>query len=316
MSVATNMRADKPGDEIEAVLIAGPTASGKSRLAIQLAQATGGTIVNADSMQVYEGLRILTARPGPDDLAEAAHGLYGHMAPEDAYSAGAYLRDAAPLLDELRREGRLPIFCGGTGLYFEALFGALDAMPDTPDEVRQFWRARLAAEGPLALHALLAQKDPQTAARLAPRDGQRIVRALEIWDAGAGTLSALQAGHGEPLLDPGRCLRILLTPDRAVLRGRIERRFAAMIEAGAMDEVRRFRMMRGAMAGTAGKAIGVAELAAVQDGEVDLPTAMQMAVTRSRRYAKRQETWFRNRFDAGWRRVSTADPDIADIGPF
>ncbi|MEX6505141.1 tRNA (adenosine(37)-N6)-dimethylallyltransferase MiaA [Jiella sp. M17.18] len=287
----------------QAILIAGPTASGKSGLALELAERFGGTVVNADSMQVYDGLRILTARPDAGDLARAPHRLYGHVDPRDAYSAGAYTRDCEVLLTELRGAAILPIFCGGTGLYFKALLGLLDTMPAVPDSLRQAWRRRLAEEGPAALHSLLVERDPAAAARIAPADGQRIVRALEIADVAGRPLSELQAGQGRPLIDGGRCVKIVLTPDRAVLRERIAQRFDSMVESGAMEEVRDFRRRFGAVGGTAGKAIGLAELGAVIDGQASLEAASERAIARTRQYAKRQETWFRHQFGPDWLRI-------------
>ncbi|NDW03563.1 tRNA (adenosine(37)-N6)-dimethylallyltransferase MiaA [Jiella pacifica] len=290
--------------KIEAILIAGPTASGKSRLAVELAERHGGVVVNADSLQVYDGLEILTARPSEADLGRVPHRLYGHVDPRTDYSAGAFLRDAEKVLEDLRRQGRLPIFCGGTGLYFKALLGLLDRMPEVPSEIREKWRARLAEEGPEPLHGELAAIDPETAARLSPRDGQRIVRALEVSEAGGASLSRLQGGGGEALIDPEQARMIVLTPDRAELRQRIAERFDVMLEAGALDEVRAFETAyRGAVA-TAGKAIGLAELSSYLKGNMGYEEACERAVTRTRQYAKRQETWFRHQFDRRWLRLS------------
>lgn len=290
----------------DAVLIAGPTASGKSRLALELARAHGGTIVNADSMQVYDGLAILTARPDAADLAAAPHRLYGHVDPRDDYSAGAWVRDVASVLDELRADGRLPIVCGGTGLYFRALLGGLDAMPAIDPGIRAGLRARMEAEGPAALHEDLRAADPDAAARIAPADRQRVLRALELIEATGRPLAAAQAGRGEPLVDEKRTLKLLLTPERTLLRRRIGERFAAMIEAGAIEEVRAFRERFGRVEGTAGRAIGLAEIGDYLDGRASLDAAALRAVTRTRQYAKRQETWFRNQFDETWRRLDAA----------
>ncbi|MCE7027046.1 tRNA (adenosine(37)-N6)-dimethylallyltransferase MiaA [Jiella avicenniae] len=290
--------------KIEAILIAGPTASGKSRLAVELAERHGGVVVNADSLQVYDGLKILTARPSDEDLGRVPHRLYGHVDPRSDYSAGAYLRDAERVLEDLRRQGLLPIFCGGTGLYFKALLGLLDPMPEVPATIREKWRARLADEGPEALHAELARLDPATAGRLSPRDGQRIVRALEVREAGGASLSGLQGGEGKALVDPDRARMIVLTPDRAELRQRIAGRFETMLEAGAIDEVRAFEATYPDAGATAGKAIGLAELSSYIKGDVAYGEACVRAVTRTRQYAKRQETWFRHQFDVRWLRIS------------
>ncbi|WAP69601.1 tRNA (adenosine(37)-N6)-dimethylallyltransferase MiaA [Jiella pelagia] len=301
--------------EIEAILIAGPTASGKSRLAVELAERHGGAVVNADSLQVYDGLEILTARPSPEDLARVPHHLYGHVDPRTDYSAGAYLRDAERVLEALRANGRLPIFCGGTGLYFKALLGLLDEMPDVPVEIREKWRRRLAEEGPEALHGELARVDPATAARLSPRDGQRIARALEVGEAGNAPLSKLQSGGGRALIDPDRARMLVLTPDRAELRERIAERFDRMLDAGAIDEVRLFEASYPDAGVTVRKAIGLAEISSFLNGNKGLLAARSLAITRTRQYAKRQETWFRHQFDARWLRRSPYEGGSFANGP-
>lgn len=296
--------------EKQAILIAGPTASGKSRLALELAERHDGIIVNADSMQVYSHLKILTARPAPAEMERVPHRLYGHVAPHETYSAGRYWGDAAAILDELRATGKTPIFCGGTGLYFKVLLGLLDVMPEVSPERRETWRRRLAEEGPSVLHRLLLCRDPVAADRIKPADGQRIVRALEVGEAAGVPLSSLQAGRGEGLLDGGRCVKIVLAPERSRLRETIARRFDTMIATGALEEVAAFRALPGALAGSAAKAIGIVELAAVLDGRMTLSQATSRAVTRSRQYAKRQETWFRHQFGADWERLATPDAKL------
>lgn len=293
--------------EVEAILIAGPTASGKSRLAVELAERHGGAVVNADSLQVYDGLEILTARPSSDDLGRAPHRLYGHVDPRSDYSAGAWLRDAERVLKELHADGRLPIFCGGTGLYFKALLGLLDAMPAVSAEIRAKWRERLAIDGPAALHDELSRRDPVAAARLDPADGQRIARALEVGEAVGTPLSQLQTGRGEALIDPDRARMLVLAPDRAVLRQRIAERFDHMLAAGALDEVRQFEARFSQAGATAGKAIGLAELSDFLKGRKTYQEARERAIIRSRQYAKRQETWFRHQFDGRWRRIGPQD---------
>jgi tRNA dimethylallyltransferase len=289
--------------ERRAILIAGPTASGKSGAALALAQARNGIVINADSMQVYDGLRIVTARPSPEDEARADHRLYGHVDPALPYSAGAWLREVGAVLGEAWAGGRLPIVVGGTGLYFAALDGRLDEMPSVPAEVRARWRAALESDGASALHARLAASDPESAARIRPGDGQRIVRALEVGEAAGVPLSRLQRRRGPSLLDGAAVERIVIAPERARLREAIGRRFEAMVEAGAALEVEAFLQRPGMSGSTAGKAIGVAELAAAASGRTDLRTAIETATARSRAYAKRQETWFRNQFGPAWRRV-------------
>ncbi|MCC4296323.1 tRNA (adenosine(37)-N6)-dimethylallyltransferase MiaA [Aurantimonas coralicida] len=295
----------------QAILIAGPTASGKSGLAVELAERHDGVVVNADSMQVYDGLSILTARPDADALARVPHRLYGHVAPDRIYSVGAWIRDVAPVLEEIRAAGRLPILCGGTGLYFKALLGLLDDLPEVPLKIRARWRNQLAEEGAPALHGLLARSDPIAAQRIDPADGQRIVRALEVGEAAGQPLSALQTGRRPGLLDASACVKLVTAPERSVLRQAIAERFAQMMAAGALEEVATFRTIPGAMEGSAAKAIGVAELSAVLDGTMAQDVAVARAATRTRQYAKRQETWFRHQFDESWQRL--ASPDIAAI---
>ncbi|MBB3998491.1 tRNA (adenosine(37)-N6)-dimethylallyltransferase MiaA [Aureimonas pseudogalii] len=291
----------------KAILIAGPTASGKSGLALRLAERLGGVVVNADSIQVYEGLRILSARPSDAEMAGIEHRLYGHVPGDTVYSAGGWQRDMAPLLAELAERGRLPIVCGGTGLYFKALLGGFDELAEVPQAIRERWRARMAAEGPAALHAVLGQRDPEAATRLRPTDPQRILRALELGEATGGPLSALQRRSAPGLLRPDETWRITLAPPRPLLRERIALRFAAMLEEGGIEEARFFRQRFGAIGVAGGQAIGLAELWQVEDGELSLAEAQTLAVTRTRQYAKRQETWFRNQFDAEWRRFESAE---------
>ncbi|MEN3794629.1 tRNA (adenosine(37)-N6)-dimethylallyltransferase MiaA [Fulvimarina sp. MAC3] len=274
---------------------------------MEIARSFGGRIVNADSLQVYRDMPVLTARPTEEDEAAVPHALYGYCAADEPMSAGRYLREAEKVLAACRAEGRMPIFCGGTGLYFKALLGLLDAMPNVPDEVRDKWRARLSEDGPEALHSELSAIDPMTAERLKPRDGQRIVRALEIHEATGTPLSQLQAGRGEGILDTRSTLKIVLTPDRALLRARIAERFDQMLEIGALDEVRDYLARRPDEGRFVEKAIGFAELAHVLDGKATIEDARERAVTRTRQYAKRQETWFRHQFDESWLRFADGD---------
>jgi tRNA dimethylallyltransferase len=263
--IPANMMSDT-----SAILIAGPTASGKSGLALELASACGGYVVNTDSMQVYDVLNVLTARP--DDAARAAveHHLYGHVHPSEDYSTGRWMADVTALLARPELRGRTPVFAGGTGLYFRALSGGVSQMPAVPDAVRARWRGRLAEEGPEALHPLLADADPQAAARIKPQDGQRIVRALEIFEASGRPISHWQAIHCAPLIDMDRAERIVLLPDRALLSGRIAARLSQMAETGALEEVRALIALDLDPALPAMKAIGVPEFAAHLRGETGL----------------------------------------------
>ncbi len=287
-----------------AILIAGPTASGKSALALRLAAELDGVIVNTDSMQVYSVLDRLTARPRPEDLLRAPHELYGHVHPSEIYSTGRWLREVRELIatDALRH--RRPIFTGGTGLYFKALTEGLARRPDIPAEVREGWRARLAAEGAPALHQVLTERDSRAAARIRPSDGQRIVRALEVFSTSGRSIVDWQADRGEALVSSERATMIVIEPDRAKLAARIERRFAAMIEEGAIAEVESLLALDLPDSMPAMKAIGVAELRAVIEGRASEAEAVEKAAAATRQYAKRQSTWFRNQLGPEWRRIS------------
>lgn len=289
-----------------AVLIAGPTASGKSALALKIAQETGGAIVNADSMQVYAVLRLLTARPDDADLAAAPHLLYGHVDPREDYSTGRWARE----VEALRRDGaagrRRLIFVGGTGLYFRALTDGLSAMPDVPPAIRRHWREALAELGPQALHRMLAERDREAAAAIRATDGQRIVRALEVEEASGKPISWWQGRRGTPIVDAASATRLVLVPDRQELASRIDMRFDQMVARGALDEARALAALGLDPAMPAMKAIGVRELLAADRGEIDPAVAVELAKTATRRYAKRQSTWFRTQVDSGWQRISAA----------
>ena len=288
-----------------AILIAGPTASGKSALALALAEETGGTVVNADSMQVYRELEILSARPGPDETARAPHVLYGHVPMAEPYSVARWLAEVTGVLADLEAAGRMPIVVGGTGLYFTALTEGLSEVPEIPEDIRAHWRARGREEDSAALHAELGVRDPVMAGRLRPSDAQRIVRALEVREATGRSLADWQADTPPPLLPAACCRRIVLAPERGRLRERIARRFDTMLDHGARAEADRIAALRLDPALPAMKAIGLAPLIAHAIGLVTLEDARARAIADSARYAKRQETWFRNRF-ADWDRL---DPD-------
>jgi tRNA dimethylallyltransferase len=286
-----------------AILIAGPTASGKSALALAIAEETGGVIINADAMQVYRDLRITTARPTPEEEARAPHSLYGHVDAAVNYSVGWYLRDAAPALAEARRPGRVPIFVGGTGLYFKALTQGLSAVPPIPADIRDAVRAKLAAQGPAALHAELTQRDPEGAVRLSPRDRVRIARALEVLEATGRPLVDWQRDGMRPLLAGEQVVKLFLAPDRAALYGRIEERFERMLAEGALDEVRALAERNLDPLMPAMKAHGVPWLIKHLRGEISLAEAAERAKQDTRHYAKRQFTWFRHQL-ADWPQVA------------
>ena len=278
----------------EAILIAGPTASGKSALAITLAQRLGGTVVNADSMQVYGDLRVLSARPSEAEEAAAPHVLFGHVDGAVNYSVGLWLADAARTLLELRGQWRLPIFTGGTGMYFKGLLRGLSDIPPVPEEVRARVRAQAQGLDPATLHARLAALDPETAARLRPSDPQRILRALEVFEATGRSLSAFQGARTPGLLDPAKCLCLFLAPERAALSARIDARFDAMVAAGALEEVRALAARGLDPALPVMRAHGVPGVVAYLRGEASLEAAIQKGKTDTRHYSKRQFTFIRH----------------------
>lgn len=276
------------------MLIAGPTASGKSALALALAERLGGIVLNADSMQVYGDLRVLTARPTVAETERVPHGLYGHVDADADYSVGRWLKDAEAALAEARRDGRVPVFVGGTGLYFRALTAGLAQVPAIPEAVRAKVRSEAGTLDAQALHARLAAADPETAARLNPNDRQRILRALEVIAATGRPLAQWQADAQPPLLDMRNCARIVLEVDRAALRERIDARFEGMMEAGALEEVRSLAARRLDPSRTILKAHGAPALTQHLAGRMSLADAMAQGQGDTRRYAKRQDTFFRH----------------------
>jgi tRNA dimethylallyltransferase len=282
-----------------AILIAGPTASGKSALALALAEKLGATIVNADSMQVYRDLRTITARPSPAEEARVPHRLYGHVDAAENYSVGRWCRDVAAALAEIAAQGRVPILVGGTGLYFKALTNGLAAVPPIPAAIRAQVRGRLKTEGIAPLYAELIARDPATAHRLMPNDRSRISRALEVVLATGRSLTDWHHDGLPALIDPNRAAKVFVTCERKELVARIETRFAAMLNAGALDEVRALERRQLDPLLPAMKAHGVPWLIRHIGGEISLDEAAAGAVMDTRRYAKRQLTWFRNQMP-GW----------------
>jgi tRNA dimethylallyltransferase len=281
--------------EKRAVLIAGPTASGKSALAIALAHERGGVVVNADAMQVYRDLRILTARPSEEDEDQAPHRLYGHVSGADSYSVARWLADATAEIEAVWRSGRVPIITGGTGLYFKALEQGLADIPLIPPDITEKWRA---AKGDL--HAELAKRDEGAAARLNPNDRQRIIRALEVFEGTGKPLDYWQrVAQSEAVLAGAGVDRIFLNPDRKTLYGRADQRFARMIKEGGVEEVKAL-LAKGLDTGKPiMKAIGVREIAAFLAGWRGVDDAIEAGQTATRQYIKRQLTWWRNQMQ-GW----------------
>jgi tRNA dimethylallyltransferase len=296
------------GQAAKAVLIAGPTASGKSALALRLAEKLGGTIVNADSMQVYRDLRIITARPTPEEEKRVPHRLYGHVDAAINYSTGQWLRDIGEVLGELARDGRTPILAGGTGLYFKALTTGLAAVPPIPGEIRSVVRERLQREGVRPLYDELRDRDPDTANRLMPNDRSRISRALEVMLATGRSLSDWHRDGMPPLIDPAQTAKVFITCERKELVRRIETRFAGMLDAGALDEVRALAARKLDPMLPAMKAHGVPWLIRHFNGEISFDEAAAGAIMDTRRYAKRQLTWFRNQMkDWPWASADEAE---------
>jgi tRNA dimethylallyltransferase len=299
-SLAENMRRKA------AVLIAGPTASGKSALALAVAERIGGVVVNTDSMQVYRDLAIITARPEAAEMARVPHLLYGHVDAAENYSAGRFVRDAAAVLEQACTAGRIPVFTGGSGLYFKALTSGLAAIPPVPPEVREAVRARLGASGAVALYEELARRDPLAAMQLRPADRTRIARALEVVEATGRSITEWRREGLPPLLDIAHVVKIFLAPDRALLYRRIDARFKAMLSAGAFDEVRTLAARRLDPLLPAMKAHGVPWLIRHLAGEISLTTAAEEAKKDTRHYAKRQFTWFRHQL-GDWPQADPVD---------
>lgn len=297
-------------DQPPALLVAGPTASGKSALALAIAERVGGTVINADSMQVYRDLRIITARPTPEDEARVPHRLYGVRAASEAASVAWWRSEALSAMAAAHAEGRLPILCGGTGLYFAALTQGLSDIPPVPMPAREEARRLLAQEGPAALHARLAAADPDTAARLRPSDSQRVARAFEVWRGTGRGLASWQAGGGTGPA-PWRFAAILIDPPRDALRAAIAERWAAMLAAGVVEEVRALAAHGLDPALPAMRAHGVPELVAMLAGRMAPDDASRRAILNTGQYTKRQATWFRHHALADPSRTHTIHARIA-----
>lgn len=275
------------------LVIAGPTASGKSSLASALAEEFGGTVINADSMQIYRGVPILTAQPGETEQARLPHRLYGVMDPAETCSAGIWRAMAAQACEAAWAEGRLPVVVGGTGLYIRSLVEGLSPIPEIPEDVREEARALLAELGNARFHALLAASDPVMAARLDPGNSQRLARAWEVLRATGRSLADWQADPRQGGLDADSAT-LLLLPEREALYRNCDRRLEVMLEQGALAEVEGLMKLGLDPSLPAMKALGVAEFSAHLRGETDLPSALALAQQSTRRYAKRQVTWFRH----------------------
>ena len=285
----------KLGEDI--ILIAGPTASGKTSAAIELAQTSDAVIINADSMQVYEDLRIVSARPSDEEIAQAPHFLFGHMSGKQTYSVAHWLEDVRPLMDRFLLQKRKMIFVGGTGLYFNALVDGLSPMPDIDEDIRQKFRTMDDASSQ-ELHRML---DEKAAKELRPSDRQRIIRALEVYQATGKSIIDWQAEKGDGLIPVTVSVKkYLIMPERASIHERINMRFDKMVEEGALQEIETLLDKNFAPTVPVMKAIGVPQLSAHLNGEIPLDEAIEKSKAATRQYAKRQSTWFNNSFGEGW----------------
>ena len=277
----------------DAVLIAGPTASGKSAAALALAQEIGGVVINADSMQVYREAPILTAQPSAADQARLPHLLYGHVSAREVYSVGSWRDNAITALKQAQAMNRTPIFVGGTGLYFTALTDGLADIPPTPPEIRDAARALLDDIGVEALHATLTDRDPLTASKLRSSDPQRVLRAFEVLEATGRPLAEWQSAPAEPVLNNAKLAAFVLDPPRSELRLRIAARFETMLDQGGLEEARKLEGLDPAL--PAAKLLGLRPLRALASGTLTRAEALDAAITGTRQFAKRQMTWFRHR---------------------
>lgn len=294
---------------VDAVLIAGPTAAGKSAAALALAERIGGVIVNTDAMQVYSELPILSGQPAVDELARAPHRLYGHVSASERYSAGRFQDDVAAELATIVRTGRVAIFAGGTGLYFNVLTRGLSPMPQVSAAIRALVRSRFEAIGREQFYAELVQRDPAVAA-LRASDTQRLLRAADVLEATGRPLSQWQAIAGKPVLQGLKLARFVLAPGRELLVERINRRFDSMISHGAVDEVRALRDLDPSL--PAARMLGFPELSRYLKGEQGLDQAVSEAQMATRRFARRQLTWFR-RYMADWRWLTEPGNNLSSI---
>ncbi len=282
-------------------LIAGPTASGKSALALRLAREIGAEIVNADALQLYADLRLLTARPSPEEEAQAPHHLFGTVDAAEGWSVGRWLRAAVALTGEIAARGRPTVIVGGTGLYFRALTHGLAEVPDTPPQIRVRTAAEFEAMGETAFRQRLAGADPAAEARISPADRQRLTRAWEVFAATGTSLSDWQA-RTDPAIAPGSWAGVALDPPRQALFDRCDARLRIMVDRGALDEVTALAARGLDPTLPAMKAVGYRELAAALAGEVSLAAGLENAQRETRRYAKRQATWLRGQM-ADWPRL-------------
>ena len=294
----------------DAVLIAGPTASGKSAVGLLLAERLGGAIINTDAMQVYRELPVLSARPTAQEVSRVPHFLYGVTSAHEPFSVARWAGLAGEALEQARAQGLLPVFVGGTGLYFAALLNGLSPIPEIHASIRVEARMRLQELGNEHFHAELARRDPVMGARLDAGDSQRLVRAWEVLEATGQSLDEWQKLKGTPVLT-GSIARFVIKPNREWLRAQIARRFEAMMAEGALEEVRALGPISDEL--PAARALGVPQLLAHLRGEVSLAEAVERAVIETRQYAKRQMTWFRHQMP-DWTFIERSAPhEMLDV---
>ncbi|VXC74814.1 tRNA dimethylallyltransferase [Oceanicaulis sp. 350] len=291
------------------LLLAGPTASGKSALSLHAARALDGEIINADSMQVYDGLSVITARPEPQEMAGVPHHLFGVMDPGERCSVGAWAKLAVDAVREITGRGKRVVFVGGTGLYFKALVEGLAPTPEVPQAISDEVAALYERGGLEAVRAEAEALDPVGAARIEAGDRQRLMRLIAVARVAGRPLSDIQA-ETRPLIDPRRAVGVVIAPDREALYARIEARFDQMVAHGALEEARAIAERRLSPDLPAMKAVGLPPLIAHVQGRLELDEAIDLAKRDTRRYAKRQYTWFSNQHP-DWKRVQSLDPVTA-----
>lgn len=293
------MRTELGGGRAKAVLIAGPTASGKSAFALAMARAKNGVVINADSMQVYRQMRVLTARPTLTDEALVSHRLYGHVSAAEPYSVARWLLEVEREIAAAEAAGQLPVIVGGTGLYFKALLEGLSPVPAIPEEIRVHWRASATRMGAAGLHSELQRRDPETAAKLRPSDAQRLVRALEVIEATGRPLAEWQKIKGRPVLAADAVARIVIARPRAEIDANISHRFVRMLEEGALDEADAMLALGLSPELPAMRALGLRPLIEYLTHRTTRAAAIAAATQETRQYVKRQLTWLR-RYMIAW----------------
>ena len=297
------------GSKSDILFLAGPTASGKSALSLHAARALDGEVINADSMQVYDGLGVITARPEPHEMGGIPHHLFGVIDPSERCSVGQWARLALTAIKDVTGRGKRAVLVGGTGLYFKALVEGLAPTPDVPQSVMAEVNALFETGGLDALREAAEVLDPVGAARIEAGDRQRLMRLIAVAKASGRPLSEIQSDT-RPLIDPARVLGVVIAPDREALYARIEARFDQMVSHGALEEARAIAERRLAPDLPAMKAVGLPPLIAHVQGQLDLDEAIDLAKRDTRRYAKRQFTWFTNQHP-DWARVTSLDPVTA-----